>query len=301
MTGTTTVVNRLARQHFDFPLLIITYALAIFGVFAITVATYKYTGETLAVDTILARITSSYYGKRQGLFLLVSPIAILGMMAIPYQFFQRFSGVLYLGSLGFLAMVLAMGATTSGVTGWFSLFFRLHAAAERIREARLHPAHGQVLRPQGKPGGKHARFHHDDGAHGRAAAAHLRAGRAGHGHGLYRHLRRDDDHERHQPQAHRWHAARGRDGAGAGRHLLARHRLLPLRPAARLLQPRNGLVRLGLSGDQLQDGHRQRRPARRRAFRRTARTPRSITSRRTIRTSSSPPSARRWALSAVRS
>ena len=122
MTGTTTVVNRRARQHFDFPLLIITYALAIFGVFAITVATYKYTGETLAVDTILARITSSYYGKRQGLFLLVSPIAILGMMAIPYQFFQRFSGVLYLGSLGFLAMVLAMGATTSGVTGWFSLF-----------------------------------------------------------------------------------------------------------------------------------------------------------------------------------
>ena len=122
MTGTTTVVNRRARQHFDFPLLIITYALAIFGVFAITVATYKYTGETLAVDTLLARITSSYYGKRQGLFLLVSPIAILGMMAIPYQFFQRFSGVLYLGSLGFLAMVLAMGATTSGVTGWFSLF-----------------------------------------------------------------------------------------------------------------------------------------------------------------------------------
>ena len=122
MTGTTTVVNRRARQHFDFPLLLITYALASFGVFAITVATYKYTGETLAVDTILARITSSYYGKRQGLFLLVSPIAILGMMAIPYQFFQRFSGVLYLGSLGFLAMVLAMGATTSGVTGWFSLF-----------------------------------------------------------------------------------------------------------------------------------------------------------------------------------
>lgn len=122
MTGTTTVVNRRARQHFDFPLLIITYALAIFGVFAITVATYKYTGDTLAVDTILARITSSYYGKRQGLFLLVSPIAILGMMAIPYQFFQRFSGILYLGSLGFLAMVLVMGATTSGVTGWFSLF-----------------------------------------------------------------------------------------------------------------------------------------------------------------------------------
>ena len=61
MTGTPLVVNRRARQHFDLPLVIIAYLLAIFGVFAITVATYKYTGETVAVDTILARITSSYF------------------------------------------------------------------------------------------------------------------------------------------------------------------------------------------------------------------------------------------------
>ena len=41
MTGTPLVVNRRARQHFDLPLVIIAYLLAIFGVFAITVATYK--------------------------------------------------------------------------------------------------------------------------------------------------------------------------------------------------------------------------------------------------------------------
>ncbi|HIT68788.1 MAG TPA: rod shape-determining protein RodA [Candidatus Aphodomonas merdavium] len=122
MNRNTAVVNRKARQHFDIPLLLITYALAAFGVLAITVATYSYTGETLPVDTLLARITSSYYGKRQGLFLLVSPIAIAGMMAISYRFFQKFSDILYLASLALLAMVLVTGSTTSGVTGWFSLF-----------------------------------------------------------------------------------------------------------------------------------------------------------------------------------
>ena len=58
MTGTPLVVNRRARQHFDLPLVIIAYLLAIFGVFAITVATYKYTGETVAVDTPACRATS---------------------------------------------------------------------------------------------------------------------------------------------------------------------------------------------------------------------------------------------------
>lgn len=97
-------------------------ALAVFGVIAITVATYTYSEETLALDTLLSRITSSYYGKRQGLFLLLSPIAIAGMTAINYRFFQKFSGVLYLASCALLCMVLVMGSTTSGVTGWFSLF-----------------------------------------------------------------------------------------------------------------------------------------------------------------------------------
>lgn len=122
MTVSPIVINRRARQHFDLPLVIITYLLAIFGVFAITVATYKYTGETLAVDTILARITSSYYGKRQGMFLLISPIVVAVMVAVPYQALQKFSWLAYLFSLVILVMVLVMGATTSGVTGWFSLF-----------------------------------------------------------------------------------------------------------------------------------------------------------------------------------
>lgn len=120
--NTSPVINRRARQHFDWPLLFITFALAAFGVLAITAATYSYSEESLAVDTLLARITNSHYGSRQGLFLLISPLVIAGMVAINYRFFQKFSGVLYLAGLGLLTMVLIIGTTTSGVTGWFNLF-----------------------------------------------------------------------------------------------------------------------------------------------------------------------------------
>lgn len=115
-------INRKARPHFDWTLTIITFMLAAFGVLAVTVATYSYSEEGLAVDMWLSRITSSYYGARQGLFFLVSPIVIALMVLVDYRFFQKFSFPLYIASLGVLVLVLVMGATTSGVTGWFTLF-----------------------------------------------------------------------------------------------------------------------------------------------------------------------------------
>lgn len=115
-------INRKSKQHFDWPLVIITFALAAFGVLAVTAATYSYADAPLLVDTILARITSSYYGSRQGLFFIVSPLAIVGMVALNYRIFQRFSGVIYVLSLVLLLIVLVIGNTTSGVTGWFDLF-----------------------------------------------------------------------------------------------------------------------------------------------------------------------------------
>lgn len=115
-------INRKARPHFDWTLTIITFLLALFGVVAITAATYSYSAESMAVDTLLARITSSYYGQRQGLFFIISPIVIALMLLIDYRFFQKFSLPLYLASLLLLVAVFAVGTTTSGVTGWFTLF-----------------------------------------------------------------------------------------------------------------------------------------------------------------------------------
>lgn len=116
------IINRRARPHFDWTLTIITFLLALYGVIAITAATYSYSEEALVVDTLLARITSSYYGARQGLFLLISPIVIALMLLIDYHFFQMFTTPLYYLSLVLLMMVLLLGSETSGVTGWFQLF-----------------------------------------------------------------------------------------------------------------------------------------------------------------------------------
>lgn len=115
-------INRKARPHFDWPLVIVTFILAAVGVVAITAATYSYTEESVLIDTLLARITNSYYGARQALFLIVSPIVIAAMLVIDYRFLQKFSLGLYLASLVVLGMVLVMGSETSGVTGWFQLF-----------------------------------------------------------------------------------------------------------------------------------------------------------------------------------
>lgn len=120
--NTTGAISRKARQHIDMPLILVSILLGCFGVVAITGATYKYGSETTAVVNWLSRITSSYYGGRQALFMIVSPLAIAGMASVSYRFFQKFSFALYLMSLGVLGMVLVMGSTTSGVTGWFDLF-----------------------------------------------------------------------------------------------------------------------------------------------------------------------------------
>ncbi|MCL1795306.1 MAG: rod shape-determining protein RodA [Clostridia bacterium] len=120
--NTASILSRKERQHIDIPLILVTLAMATFGVVAVTAATYSYTTAQLPVDNWFARVTSSYYGSRQGLFLLVSPFAIAGMAAVDYRVFQKFSLTIYVASVLLLLLVLAIGVTTSGVTGWFMLF-----------------------------------------------------------------------------------------------------------------------------------------------------------------------------------
>jgi type IV secretory pathway VirB2 component (pilin) len=58
-------------------LILLTYVMAIFGVLAVTVATYSADSET--EKTLLNQIVGSLYGSRQAIFLLISPI-ILGVV-----------------------------------------------------------------------------------------------------------------------------------------------------------------------------------------------------------------------------
>ncbi|GHU73032.1 rod shape-determining protein RodA [Clostridia bacterium] len=116
--------NRLAKQHFDLQLCLFTYALAIFGVIAVTAATYASQSAATGVTTLFARITQSYYGRWQGIFLLISPIVIAGVLAIDYRLLAApvFANALYLGGCGLLLLAFT-AQSFRGVQGWISLIW----------------------------------------------------------------------------------------------------------------------------------------------------------------------------------
>ena len=115
-------LKKIATQHFDWQLWVLAFILAGMGVIAITAATYTYSENAVVVDDFLSRVTSSYYGKRQGIFLLLSILVIGVVQWFDYRLVRRMSWILYLIALAILGMVLVIGSTTSGVKGWFNLF-----------------------------------------------------------------------------------------------------------------------------------------------------------------------------------
>ncbi|MDR1569393.1 MAG: FtsW/RodA/SpoVE family cell cycle protein [Oscillospiraceae bacterium] len=120
-----TSANRIAKPHFDIQLLLITYALAIFGLIAITAAAYSPSQDTSTVTTLFARITQSRSGQKQGIFLLVSPIIIAAMLSIDYRFLSNtlFANLLFFAACGLLLLVGLAGSSTNNVRGWLSLLW----------------------------------------------------------------------------------------------------------------------------------------------------------------------------------
>ena len=79
--------DRLSKPHFDWQLFVAAYALAIFGVLAVTITNYD---PSLGADrSIIELVMDSYNGRWQAAFVLVSFIAVGGMMSINYQFLGR--------------------------------------------------------------------------------------------------------------------------------------------------------------------------------------------------------------------
>ena len=71
--------SRRSRPHFDIPLVLLVFGLAAFGVLSVSVATFSI--DSKPEDTIFNYIVSSYYGMRQAIFFLISPIVIGGAIA----------------------------------------------------------------------------------------------------------------------------------------------------------------------------------------------------------------------------
>ena len=114
----TSTEDRRTRAHLDIPLLIITYALAIFGVYCIAIATFNPDkGTDLSV---LNYILNSSSASWQAIFCLVSPIVLGFLVAIPYELLRIQGRLVYYGIVGLLILALFSQAI-SGVTAWIPI------------------------------------------------------------------------------------------------------------------------------------------------------------------------------------
>ena len=85
--------SRRSRAHFDLPLVLLVFGLAAFGVLAVSVATFS--TSSAEEDTLLNYIVASYYGLRQSIFFLISPVIIGVITYFPYEFIRRRSSLFY--------------------------------------------------------------------------------------------------------------------------------------------------------------------------------------------------------------
>ena len=111
--------SRRSRSHFDIPLVLLAFALAAFGVLCVSVATFSSSSQP--EGTLLNYIVVSYYGLRQAIFFLVSPIVIGFVTFFPYDFIRRRSILFYYASL--ILLLIALGGEAAGVSAWIEIIW----------------------------------------------------------------------------------------------------------------------------------------------------------------------------------
>ena len=111
--------SRRSRAHFDSPLVLLVFGLAAFGVLSVSVATFSTSSQ--AEDTLLNYIVASYYGMRQAIFFLISPVIIGVITYFPYEFIRRRSTLFYYFACGLL--LVALGGQAAGVKAWIDIIW----------------------------------------------------------------------------------------------------------------------------------------------------------------------------------
>ena len=128
------LIRRLERPHFDWPLLIGAYLLALYGVLAITIANYNPTlGEGRSMQQL---IMDANNGRLQLLWVIVSIAAVAAMMLIPYEVIGRMWPVIYVLDALLLTLVLAT-SKINGVRGWFQFLDRTFQPSEVAKIAMI--------------------------------------------------------------------------------------------------------------------------------------------------------------------
>ncbi|MFR5794751.1 MAG: FtsW/RodA/SpoVE family cell cycle protein [Christensenellales bacterium] len=122
--------NRLSKPHFDWPLLVTSYLLALYGVLAITIANFN---PSLGSDRSLQDlIMDANNGRLQLMWVVVSMVVVAIIMSINYNIIGRLWPVIYFVDVLLLGLVLTT-SKINGVSGWFQFLI----APSSLRAAKL--------------------------------------------------------------------------------------------------------------------------------------------------------------------
>lgn len=126
--------NQLAKPHFDWPLLIASYLLALYGVLAVTIANYN---PNLGSDRSLQQLVmDAANGRLQLIWVIVSMVAIAIIMTVKYDIIGRLWPVIYAVEVLLLTVVLTT-SKINGVSGWFQLLDRTFQPSEVSKLAMI--------------------------------------------------------------------------------------------------------------------------------------------------------------------
>ena len=106
--------NREGR--FDWPLVIVVYGLSFFGLLCIAMA--RYVPSQSEGLPLLNKILDNRSSMWQSIFILVSPIVVGVIVAIPTEFIKSRVRLVYYGVLGLLMVTLVLGQVSNGLRGW---------------------------------------------------------------------------------------------------------------------------------------------------------------------------------------
>ena len=126
--------NRLSKPHFDWPLLIAGYLLALYGVLAITIANYD---PSLGSDRSLQDLVmDANNGRLQLMWVIVSMVVIAIIMTVKYDIIGRLWPVIYSVDVLLLGLVLTT-SKINGVKGWFQFLDRTFQPSELAKLALI--------------------------------------------------------------------------------------------------------------------------------------------------------------------
>ena len=140
--------NRRTRAHTDWFLIVMVMLIALFGILAVSVATYSTSSESDV--PLLNHIVNSSFALRQSLFVLVAPIILSLIMSIPYEMLRRSSKILYYLSNLLLLVVWVFNRAT-GVKAWLDTLWGFTIQPSEFAKLSMILVLARVLSQSDKP------------------------------------------------------------------------------------------------------------------------------------------------------